>query len=430
MLKGNKKGFFRFLSILGPGLITGAADDDPSGIATYSQTGAQFGYGMLWTAIFMLPFLIGVQEACARIGAVKGKGLTAVIKEHFSKKILFPIVLLILVANTINIGADLAAMGEAAQLIIPINRYIFSIFFSISILFANICFPYKQYSKFLKWLVIFLFSYPLTVIIVTQPWLKLLKASFIPHMEFNFQFLFIITGVLGTTITPYLFFWQPSQIVEERQANHHGITKGDRHFIKKLIQTVRLDNFVGMLFSEIGTWSIIVVAATVLHSHGITDIKTAAEAAKALEPLVHTFPYSGFLAKFIFGIGIIGLGLLAVPVLAGSISYAICEVYDFRKGANQKFKTAPVFYGVFIFATLIGLSLNFLGISPFKTLVYSAVVNGIVAVPLLLIITIIARSQKIMGNYQSGFLSTFITFITFICMMITVVALFISFKLH
>ncbi len=410
----------------GPGVITGAADDDPSGIATYSQTGAQFGYGQLWTALFMLPFQAGVQEACARIGAVTGKGISAVVKQHYGKKILYIVVLLVLVANTINIGADIGAMAAAASLILPLNFVLLTLLFTVSMLILEIFTSYKVYSKILKWLVISLFAYPITVFIVTQPWETLLRATLVPHIELNFQFLFIITGVLGTTISPYMFFWQASEETEEERLDHLMGKDGKPRINWRFIKNLRIDNFIGMLFSEVGTWSIIVVTATVLNAHGFTDIKTAADAAKALEPLVSSFPNAGYLAKFIFAIGIIGLGLLSVPVLAGSAAYAFAEAFNLNEGLYRKLKKAHGFYGVITIATIIGLMINFIGINPIKALVYTAVINGVVAVPLIFVIALIAQNSKIMGQYKSGTLSKFLVWATFIGMGAAAVGMFMT----
>ena len=412
---------------MGPGVITGAADDDPSGIATYSQTGAQFGYGQLWTAVFMLPFQVAVQEACARIGAVTGKGIAAVINTHYSKKVLYAVVLLVLIANTINIGADIGAMAAAAHLIIPINFVILTLIFTVSILLLEIFTSYKVYSKILKWLCISLFAYPITVFIVSQPWLTLLKATFIPHIELNFQFLFIITGVLGTTISPYMFFWQASEETEEERMEHLLIGNQEPHIGKGFIKNLRIDNFVGMLFSEIGTWAIIVVTATVLNAHGITNIKTAADAAKALEPLVSTFPNVGYIAKVIFAVGVMGLGFLSIPILAGSAAYAFAEAFNLKEGLNQKLKKAHGFYGVITIATLIGLIINFVGIDPIKALVFAAVINGVVAVPLILVIGLIAKNKAIMGQYKSGWLSNILVWATFAGMGAAALGMLITF---
>ena len=417
----------KFFKILGPGVITGAADDDPSGIATYSQTGAQFGYGQLWTAVFMLPFQAGVQEACARIGAVTGKGIAAVVKKHYGRKILYTVVLLVLIANTINIGADIGAMAAAANLIVPINFVILTLIFTVLMLVLEIFTSYRVYSKILKWLCLSLFAYPVTVFIVSQPWGTLLKATFVPHIEFNFQFLFIIVGVLGTTISPYMFFWQASEETEEERMTHLLGKNGKPLISWRFIRNLRIDNFFGMLFSEIGTWSIIVVTATVLNAHGFTDIKTAADAAKALEPLVSTFPNAGYLAKVIFAVGVIGLGLLSVPVLAGSAAYAFAEAFNLNEGLNLKLKKAHGFYGVIVIATLIGLIINFVGIDPIKALVFAAVINGVTAVPLILIIALIAKNKTIMGEYKSGWVSNLLVWLTFIGMGLASIGMFFTF---
>ena len=423
MIKRIKK----FFGLLGPGVITGAADDDPSGIATCSQTGAQFGYGMLWTAVVMFPFQAAVQEACARIGAVTGKGIASVINIHYSKKVLYIVVLLVVVANTINIGADIGAMAAAAHLIVPVSFVILTLIFTALILFLEIFTSYRVYSKILKWLCISLFAYPVTVFIVSQPWLTLLKATFVPHIELNFQFLFIITGVLGTTISPYMFFWQASEETEEERKDHLLVGNGIPNIGKKFIKNLRIDNFVGMLFSEIGTWSIIVVTATVLNAHGITNIKTAADAAKALEPLVSTFPNAGYIAKVIFAVGVLGLGFLSIPILAGSAAYAFAEAFNLREGLNQKLKKAHGFYGVITIATLIGLIINFIGINPIQALVFAAVINGVVAVPLIFIIGLIAKNKGIMGEYKSGLLSNILVWATFAGMGAAAIGMFLTF---
>lgn len=420
-----KKGIRKWLTLLGPGLTTGAADDDPSGIATYSQTGAQFGYGQLWTALYMFPFMTAVQEACARIGLVTGKGLAAVVKEHYSKPVLYAVVGLVVVANTINIGADIGAMASAAQLILPVRFVILTLFFTAVMLILEIYTNYLVYSKILKWLALALLSYPITVFIIHQDWATVLKASVIPHIEFNFAFLFIITGVFGTTVTPYMFFWQASQEVEEEKIN--GLIKEGKPQISwKLVNAMRIDNTSGMIISEITTWCIILVGASVLHQGGVKDISTAADAAKALEPLVHSFPNAGYLSKLIFSIGIIGLGLLAVPVLSGSAAYAVADAYNWNASLNLKLHKAHGFYGVITIATLIGLMINFIGIDPVKALIFTAVLNGVAAVPLLFLIVKIAASDKIMGEYKSGWLSKTLLWATFAFMGAAAVAMFFT----
>lgn len=419
--KRNK--FTRFLSVLGPGLTTGAADDDPSGIATYSQTGAQFGYGQLWTAFYMLPFMMAVQEACARIGMVTGKGIAAIVKENYNRKILYGVVTLVVIANVINIGADIGAMAAAARLIMPLPFAVWTLLFTAMILFLEIFTTYKLYAKILKWLALSLLAYPITVFIVKVPLLKILKATFIPHIEFNFAFFFIITGVLGTTISPYMFFWETSQEVEEVKQKRwlkHGIP----NIRKSNIHSMRIDNNAGMIISEITTWSIMAVAAMVLHDNGVTDIKTAADAAKALEPLVDSFPYSGFLSKIIFSTGILGLGFLAVPILAGSAAYAVSEAANWKSGLNLKLKRAHGFYGIITIATIIGLMINFIGINAQKALVFSAVLNGVAAVPLIFLIIKISVNKKIMGEYYSGTVSKFFLWITFLAMAAAAMTMF------
>jgi NRAMP (natural resistance-associated macrophage protein)-like metal ion transporter len=423
--KSPKKNIWKWLTVLGPGLTTGAADDDPSGIATYSQTGAQFGYGQLWTALYMLPFMTAVQEACARVGMVTGKGIAAVVKENYSRPVLYGVVGLVVVANVINIGADIGAMASAAQLLIPIPFILLTLIFTISILLLEIFTNYKVYSKILKWLALALLAYPITVFIIHQDWPTVLRATVVPHIEFSFAFLFIITGVFGTTITPYMFFWEASQEVEEEH-DKHLIKNGKPVINWENIKTMRQDNTFGMVVSEFTTWCILLVGATVLHNSGVKDIKTAADAAKALEPLVHSFPNAGYLSKLIFSIGIIGLGLLAVPVLSGSAAYAVSEAFDWKASLNLKFKRAHGFYAVIIVATVIGLGMNFIGINPVKALVYTAVLNGVAAVPLLFIIVRISASETIMGEYKSGWLSKVLLWLTFVVMGGAAVALFFT----
>jgi NRAMP (natural resistance-associated macrophage protein)-like metal ion transporter len=414
----------KFLKVFGPGVITGAADDDPSGIATYTQTGAKFGYGQLWTVVVMLPLMTAIQEACARIGAVTGHGLAAVIKTNYSKKVLYAAVLLVVIANTLNIGADIGALAAAAQLLIPVNFVILTLGFTALILILEIFTSYRVYSRILIWLAVSLLAYPITIFIINQPWPTIVSATFLPHVELNFEFFFIITGVLGTTISPYMFFWQASQEVEEVKELHLTNRYGRSKIGEKFIRNLRIDNFLGMVFSEIATWSIIVVAATVLHQNGITNVASAADAAKALEPLVQTFPHAGFLAKLIFATGIIGLGLLGIPVLSGSAAYALSEAFNMKEGLNLKLKKAHGFYGVITIATIIGLMINFIGIDPIKALVFTAVFNGVAAVPLIFLVARIARNQKIMGEHRSGWLSNTVVWITFLVMLASAVAMF------
>ena len=415
----------KFFKIMGPGFITGAADDDPSGIATYTQTGAQFGYGQLWTALAMLPFMVAIQEASARIGAVTGKGLARVIKDNYSKRVLYLAISLILAANVINIGADIGAMAAAAGLLVPVHYAIIVVVIAAVILALEIFLSYRVYSRVLKWLALSLLSYPLTIFLVRHPWLEILKATFVPRIELSFGFLFIITGVFGTTISPYMFFWEASEEVEEERALGLVGEGGRPNISRNFLRHLRMDNFVGMLSSEIATWSIIVVSATVLNRNGVTDIRTAADAARALEPLVRTFPHAGEIAKVFFATGIVGLGLLGVPVLSGSASYALTEALNWKEGLNLKFKQAHGFYGIIIASILIGLAIDFFGINPIKALVFAAVFNGIAAVPLIFIISKIARSESIMGEFRSRNLSQVFVLITFSVMAVSAALMFV-----
>ncbi len=391
------KGIRRFFRILGPGLITGAADDDPSGIATYSQTGAQFGYGQLWTVVFLLPFLIATQEMCARIGMVTGKGLAAMVRQVYGKKILLPVVLLVLVANTINIAADLGAMAAAVRLVWPVAPYgLVLCGFAALTLGLEIFLSYRRYAQLLKWTALVLLAYPVTLLLVDLPWQQVFTATFLPHIEFSFGFLFLITGVFGTTISPYMFFWQASEEVEE----HSLPTPGH-------IRAMRIDTTIGMFVSQLATWSIIVVAAAVLHAHGLTTIRTAADAAAALAPL------AGNLAKGLFALGVIGLGLLAVPVLSGSASYAVAEAFGWRSGLDLQPKQARGFYGVMILATVLGLAINLIGVDPIQALVFTAVFNGICAIPLLFVIIGISNNSGVMGKYVSSRFSRVLCWMTF-----------------
>jgi NRAMP (natural resistance-associated macrophage protein)-like metal ion transporter len=419
-----ENGLAHFFRVLGPGIITGAADDDPSGIATYSQTGAQFGYGQLWTALYQIPLLLAVQECCARIGAVTGKGLAGVIKDHFSRPVLYAVVLLLVVANTINIGADIGAVASSMQLVAPGPYWLYATLTAVVIVALEVFVTYKTYASALKWLALALLSYAATALITEEPWGEILKATFIPHIEFSFGFLFIITGVFGTSISPYMFFWQASEEVEEERvlALRNG-ERGKPLLPRGFITDMRIDTTAGMVAAEVAQWFIIITTATVLFSHGVRNIATAADAAQALEPLVSSFPHAGFVAKVIFAIGVIGLGLLGIPVLAGSAGYALSEAFHWREGLSRKFKEAPGFYGVIIVSTMIGLAMNFTGIDPIKALVFTAVFNGVAAVPLLFFIARINDSSKILGARRGGPLSRSVVWITFAVMALAAVAL-------
>lgn len=418
-------GFVRFFRILGPGVITGAADDDPSGIATYSQTGAQFGFGQLWTALYQVPLLLAVQEACARIGAVTGKGLAGVIKDHYAQKILISVVMLVAVANTINIGADIGAVAAGVQLVVRVPFWLLAVGTTLLLVFSEVLVTYKTYAAWLKWLALALLSYPATAFIVRQPWRQILYASLVPHLEFTFAFFFVITGVFGTSISPYMFFWQASEEVEEERAMRMPASRkhGLPHLPKRFIRNMRVDTLIGMVSAELAQWFIIITTATVLFAHGVKTINTAADAAKALEPLVQSFPNSGQVAKDLFAVGVVGLGLLAIPVLAGSAAYALAEAFGWNEGLSKKFRQAKGFYGVIIISMVIGLLLNFVGIDPFRALVFTAVFNGVASVPLLFLIARINGNEAILGGQRGGIWSQVFVWLAFGVMALSAVAL-------
>ncbi len=421
----HRKRFSRFIRILGPGVVTGAADDDPSGIATYSQAGAVYGNGLLWAFPFMYPLLVAVQESCSRIGAVTGKGLAAVIKQHYSKKLLYMSVALVVIANTVNIGADFGAMAATTQLFIDLPFTVLAIAYALIIILLVVFVSYKKYAKILKWLALTLLAYPITAFMVGQNWPDVLRNTFNVMPAINASTIYILVGMIGTTISPYLFFWDTSEVVEE-EISKHRITSvnGDPKISRRFLRGVRLDNFVGMTLATLTAWFIVVACASVLFKNGITEINTAADAARALEPLVKGFPDAGLIAKLIFSIGIIGTGLLAIPVLAGSSSYAISETFGWKEGLYRHFKKATGFYVVIIAATCIGLLINFIGIDPIKALVFAAVFNGVASIPLLWTLVRVGNNVDIMGQYKNRILSNLLVRIAAVVMTVSVLALF------
>ena len=423
----NRKRFNRFLRILGPGLITGAADDDPSGIATYSQAGAGFGFSLLWAFPLMFPLLVAVQESCARIGAVTGKGLAAVIKENYNRKLLYIAVSLVVVANTINIGSDLGAMAAAMNLIVPASPAIWAMLFAATVLLLEMFVQYKSYAKILKWLAISLFAYPITAFLIGQPWGHIFLTTFSLPKHIGFDIIYIFVGMLGTTISPYLFFWDTSEVVEEEIASRRLDQTGKPPTITKhFMRSLQIDNLVGMTLTTVTAWFIVIVCASVLFKNGTTTINTAADAARALQPLVKGFPHAGLIAKLIFSVGIVGIGLLAIPVLTGSSSYAISEAAGWKEGLHYRFKKARAFYGVIAVATIIGLSINFLGINPIKALVFTAVFNGIASIPLLFLIARVGNNTQIMGAHKNTRISNVFINSAFVVMTVSVLILFFA----
>ena len=425
--RSRQRCFGRLLRILGPGIVTGAADDDPSGLATYSQAGAQFGYGLPWTMFFTYPLMTAVQEACMRIGAVTGKGLAAVIRLHYPRYILYPVVALVVIANTLNIGSDIGAMAASMQLLIPLPFALLAVIFSIAMLVMEVLVPYKMYVRILKWLAVALFAYPITAFLVHVPWGDVLLATVRPQIHWSPEYIYIVVGILGTTISPYLFFWQTSEVVEDEIAAHRLAQRGGTpNLTAPYLKRLRIDTALGMLFSNVTAWFVIVVGAVVLGSAGITNINSAADAAKALEPLVKGFPNAGYIAKVVFATGVIGIGLMSVPVLAGSSSYALSETFNWREGLFRKFKQAREFYFVIIFGTLAGLVFNFIGLDPIKALIFTAVFNGVAAVPLIFLIARVSSRSDIMGEYRSKWLSKLGLWTAFAVMAVAALALLIS----
>ncbi len=390
----------KYWNTLGPGLVTGAADDDPSGIQTYSQTGAAYGYQFTWLALFSFPFMGTIQEMCARIGIVTGRGLAENIKKHFSKPILYTCTLLLFIANTFNIGVDLGAMAKVTQLVFPFSNFSFVIIaFTIFCLFLVVFVPYKKYARYLKWLSFVLLAYIVSALMVGIDWKEVHVHLFVPTMLFTKDHILIICAILGTTISPYLFFWEPSQEVEEeinigRKTIHEreGATKAEIH-------DMRVDNWFGMFFSNIVMFFIIVASAVTLHAQGIFTITTLAETALALKPIAGDSAYA------LFALGVIGTGLLAIPVLASSASYAISESFGWKEGLYRKLRNAYSFYGIIILSMCIGFFINFLGIDPVQALIYSAVTNGIIAPIIIVFVVLIAGNKKIMGRWSNGWLA-------------------------
>jgi NRAMP (natural resistance-associated macrophage protein)-like metal ion transporter len=374
---------------LGPGLITGAADDDPSGIATYSQVGAQFGYGLAWTMLFSLPLMIAIQEISGRIGCVTGRGIASNLRRHYSPWLVRTIVVL-LVANTINLGADLGAMGAALRLLLGGDQRVYTLLFGAICVLAEIFIAYTTYARTLKWLTLALFTYVAVVFSVHLPWRQALFATFVPHLTLTHSAAMALVAVLGTTISPYLFFWQSSLEVQNRSPDGAAVGCLSHAQAAPQFRRIRMDTAVGMGFSNLIAIFIIYATAATLHVHGVTTIQTSSQAAEALQPIAGQFTFA------IFAAGIIGTGLLAVPVLAGSSAYALAETFHWKEGLDKKLDKAKWFYGAIAFSTLIGAALNFTQLDPVKALYWSAVVNGVLAAPVMAVVLLIAANRKIM----------------------------------
>jgi len=417
-----RRPFWRdLLDLLGPGLITGAADDDPSGIATYSQAGAQFGFALSWAMLFTWPLMAAIQEISARIGRVTGKGIASNLREHYPVPLLRTIVGLLLIANFINLGADLGAMGDALRLMIGGPRGLYVILFAAFCAVLEIYSSYKRYVKFLKWMTLSLFAYVAAALNIQVPWWEVVYSTFVPHIIWQQDYAVVIVAVLGTTISPYLFFWQASEEAEDERIDPaaHALIEAPAEAPGE-IRRIEIDTYVGMGFSNLIAFFIIVTTAATLHLHGLTDIQTSEQAAQALRPIAGEFAF------FVFALGILGTGLLAVPVLAGSSAYALAGAMRWSAGLGFLPHEAKRFYATIVGGTLIGVGINFVHIDPIKALFWTAVINGVVAVPLMVVMMLMSSQRRVMGAFTlpgwlraAGWLSTAVMAIAATTMFVT-----------
>jgi NRAMP (natural resistance-associated macrophage protein)-like metal ion transporter len=387
------RGVREFLAELGPGLITGAADDDPSGISTYSVAGASLGYATLWTALLSFPLMAAIQLMCARLGMVTGCGLASVIRTRYSRSVLWIASALVAIANIFNIGADLGGMAEATQMITGIRAYYWAPCFAALIIALLLATSYRTMARIFKWLTLILFAYIITAFLAHPDWLAVLRSTFVPHIEFSKEYLEVLVGILGTTISPYLFFWQAAQEVEEDRDHGKTTVAKRRGATNKELATAKRDVITGMLLSNVVMYFLILTTAATLHAHGTTDIQTAKQAAEALKPL------AGQRAYWLFTLGIIGTGMLAVPVLAGSCAYVVAEAFHWRSASlNLKPGLATKFYFVIGISICVGLAFDYSGVSAVKMLFYSAILNGLLAPPLVVIVVLLTSDKKVMGH--------------------------------
>lgn len=407
----------RFGSLPGPGVVTGASDDDPSGIATYSTAGAQTGYSLLWTSLLTLPLNIGVQEMCARIGLVTGGGLASVLRRHYSRKLLVVLVSLLFVANTVNIGADIAAVAAGFNLLVGVPEQAAIVPIGVAIAATEIVVPYRVFSNYLKLLTLVLFAYVVDAFYASPDWGAAARATFLPRITLNATFITTLVAVLGTTISPYLFFWETSEEVEE--LHRKGIEPGDEDELRR----VQIDTSIGMLLANVVFYFIVMTTAATLYPAGIREISTAKEAAEALRPL------AGDKATILFAIGFIGTGLLSIPVLAGSAAYAVAEVFDWREGLENKPTQAPQFYAVIALSTGIGLLIALSGIGAIRALFVAAVVNGVISPVLIAAILVVSNDERVLGPHRNGLWSNVIGGATVAIMGLAAVAMALAFLL-
>ncbi|WP_418120571.1 NRAMP family divalent metal transporter [Variovorax sp. 350MFTsu5.1] len=407
-----------WLSKLGPGLITGAADDDPSGIATYSQAGAQFGFGTLWTVLLTYPLMVGIQMASARIGRVSGHGLATNIRRHYPAWLLYAVVGLLLIANTVNIAADVSSMGEARKLIVGGTAQLYAVAFGVVSLLLQVFIPYRRYVRILKWLTLGLLAYVATAFVVHIPWRQVIVSTLVPSGSWSTDYITTVVAVFGTTISPYLFFWQASQEVEDQLADPlarpliEAPEQAQPH-----LRRIRSDTCIGMGFSNLVAFFIILTTAVTLHLHGVTEIQTSAQAAQALRPIAGEFAF------MLFSAGIIGTGLLAIPVLAGSSAYAMAGAFKWKNSLERAPMRAKRFYGIIAISTLLGVALGFTAIDPIKALYWSAVINGVVSVPIMVVIMLMATRTGVMGQFTISKKLTLLGWLATAMMGIAVVAM-------
>jgi NRAMP (natural resistance-associated macrophage protein)-like metal ion transporter len=412
------------LKSLGPGLITGAADDDPSGIATYSQAGAQFGFNTLWTLVLTYPFMVGIQLVSARIGRVTGRGLAANIRRAYSPWLLYVIVALLLIANVINIAADIAAMGEALRLVTGTASSLpYALGFGLLCLVLQVFLPYASYVRYLKWLTLGLLAYVATAFAVHMPWTEVFARTVWPHFAFTKGSVALIVAVFGTTISPYLFFWQASQEVEEIRNDHHtrALRTRPRDAVAQL-RRIKTDTLIGMGFSNIVAFFIMLTTAVTLNTQGVTDIQTSAQAASALKPVAGNFAFA------LFSLGIIGTGLLAIPVLAGSAAYAMAGTFRWRNSLELPPSKAKGFYSIIAISTLIGIGIGFLPIDPIKALFWSAVINGVISIPIMVVMMLMAGDSKVMGKFVISSWIKWLGWAAAVVMAVAVAAMFWTMK--
>lgn len=418
-MAGSRSRIYRVLRSLGPGVITGAADDDPSGIATYSIAGAQFGTGLLWTALLTWPMMAAVQMVCARIGLVSGRGLAGVLRQRFPKWLLVTFVCALLVANTINIAADLAGMSDAAQMLTGMHSRWFIVVFVVIICWTTVKLPYRRFAEMLKWLVVALFAYPITAFIVQVNWVEVARSVFLPSLPRSATEWSTLVAILGTTISPYLFFWQTSAEIEEEIDAGQVTLKQRQGATPEEIATSNLDVALGTFFSNLVMFFIIVTTAVTLHNHGVTHITTTRDAAEALRPLAGKF------AALLFTIGIIGVGLLAIPTLAGSAAYAFADTFTWKQGLGRKFGRAPAFYSVMLLSTIVAAALTFTKLDPVRALYWSAVINGLLSPFLLVTILMAAMDAKLMNGQPSSRLAWLAVAFTTAAMFVAGIAMFV-----